>query len=102
MIRVLLHVKVKKGREHEFEDAWRIVAAYTQGIAGNLRQDLLRDPMEPGTFLICSDWESREAFHLFERSEEQDALTAPLRDLRVSATMTTYDLLVHCEKEMQV
>jgi heme-degrading monooxygenase HmoA len=92
-------MKVKAGREDEFEPAWRAIAERARHVPGNLRQALLRDPEDPASFVVTSDWESREAFSRFERSPEQDALTAPLRELRESARMTVHDLLVHLEGE---
>ena len=97
MIRATLYMKVKAGHEAEFERAWRAVAERTRHEPGNLRQALARDPDEPTSFVITSDWESREAFGRFERSPEQDALTAPLRELRESARMTVHDLLAHID-----
>ena len=99
MIRVTLYMKVKAGREEEFEEAWRVVAAYTQGVAGNIRQALLRDPEDPTSFVITSDWKSREDFRQFEQSAEQDRITAPLRELRESAKMSILNLVAHIEKE---
>jgi len=59
----------------------------------------LRDPADPSRFVISSDWETAAAFRAFERSPWQEALTAPLRELRTSASMTVHDLLVHLEEE---
>ncbi len=101
MIRVTLYMKVKAGREDEFEQAWRMVAAYTQSVTGNLRQALLRDPEDPTGFVISSDWKSREDFRLFEQSAEQDRITAPLRELRESAKMSILNLVAHVEKETE-
>jgi len=95
MIRATLTMKVKAGREDDFEQAWKVVAEQTRLASGNLRQALLRDPEDATLFVITSDWESRETFGRFERSEEQDRLTAPLRALRESASMTIYDLVTH-------
>lgn len=102
MIRATLYMKVKAGREDEFEQAWRGVAVRTRLVPGNIRQALLRDPADPTGFVITSDWESREAFGRFERSKEQDMLTAPLRELRESAKMTIYEIVAHIEKETNV
>jgi heme-degrading monooxygenase HmoA len=93
MIRATLAMKVKAGREGEFEQAWKAIAEQTQLAPGNLRQALLLDPQQPGLFVITSDWESREAFSRFERSDEQDQLTAPLREMRESVKMTIYQLV---------
>lgn len=97
MVRATLQIKVKPGREEEFEAAWRRIAEQVSGHPGNLRQALARDREDPSTFVISTDWVSRETFAEFEQSPEQDELTAPLRDLRESGRMTVHDLLVHVE-----
>lgn len=97
MVRATLTMKVHAGREGEFEAAWASVAAVTRQVPGNLRQTLLRASDEPGTFIIVSDWEDRAAFGAFERSPEQDDLTAPLRALRASASMRVDEVVTHIE-----
>ena len=97
MVRATLYMKVKPGREDEFERAWRAISEEVRRAPGNLRQALMRDPGEPGSFVVTSDWESREAFTAFERSPEQDDLTAPLRDLRETGDMTVHELVTHLE-----
>ena len=101
MIRATLTMKVKAGGEDAFEQAWRTVAAKTQQTPGNLRQTLLRDPKDQSLFVITSDWENqgRQPTGRHERSPEQDELTAPLRALRESASMSVHQLVVHLEKE---
>ncbi|WP_433429232.1 antibiotic biosynthesis monooxygenase family protein [Nonomuraea sp. CA-141351] len=96
MIRAHLRMRVKPGKERAFEKAWWKVALATSYNPGNLGQALLRDT-EPSSFVITSDWISVEAFRAFERSPEQDALTAPLRDLRESAEMCVYEIVHHVE-----
>lgn len=97
MVRATLQMRVKEGREGDFERAWREIAKEVQRGPGNLRQALLRDVDDPRNFVVTSDWESREAFTQFERSPEQDELTAPLREMRESGKMTVHDLVVHIE-----
>jgi len=98
MIRALLSIKIKPGREEEFERVWLGVAERVRAEPGNLRQTLLRDPADPCGYIIMSDWESREAFTRFERSPAQDALTAPIRELRASASMTVQEIVTHIER----
>jgi heme-degrading monooxygenase HmoA len=98
MVRTTLYMKVKAGREADFERAWRAIAEKVRLAPGNVRQALLRDPQDPASFVITSDWESRDLFHQFERSPEQDALTAPLREMRESARMSVHDVVVHLER----
>jgi heme-degrading monooxygenase HmoA len=90
-------MQVQPGKEADFEDAWRAVAAVTKSAPGNLRQTLLRSMDDPSTFLISSDWASREAFGAFEKSPEQDDLTAPIRALRVSASMRVDTVVEHID-----
>src|SRR5437588_11251857 len=97
MVRATLYMKVKDGRGDDFETAWREIAEEVRKAPGNVRQALSRDPDDPDSFIVTSDWSDREAFGQFERSPEQDELTAPLGDLRASARMTVHDPLVHVE-----
>jgi len=98
-VRTTLTITVKPGAEDEFEAVWRTIAEVVKHEPGNLRQALSRDPNEPGVFVVTSDWDSRETFSAFEKSPEQDDLTAPIRELRESARMTVHDLLIHIEGE---
>jgi len=88
-------MRVRPGLEQEFEQLWEKVAMEVRRAPGNLRQDLLRGGKRE--FVVTTDWTTREAFHAFERSGEQDVLTASLRELRESASMEIADLLVHVE-----
>jgi heme-degrading monooxygenase HmoA len=97
MVRATLYMKVKAGQEGAFEQAWLRIADEVRLAPGNLRQALLRDPEDPASFVVTSDWESRAAFTSFERSPEQDELTAPMRDMRESGRMTVHELLTHIE-----
>lgn len=98
VVRATLRIVVLPGREDEFEQAWAKVAAAAKTWPGNLRQALLRTG--DGTYLISSDWTSRAAFGAFERSDEQDVLTAPIRELRTSASMEVADIVMHVEGEV--
>ncbi len=97
MVRATLHMKVKNGRGDDFEREWRAIAEQVRRVPGNLRQTLTRDPDDPDSFIVTSDWSDREVFGQFERSPEQDDLTAPLRELRASAHMTVHELIFDIE-----
>ena len=92
MIRALLEMRVAAGDEAAFVEAWKGVATLAAGAPGNVRQALLRDSREPTRFVISTDWRSIADFHAFERSPAQDAATAPLRRLRVSASMSVFEV----------
>jgi len=99
VVRATLYMKVKDGRGDDFEREWLAIADEVRSVPGNVRQALARDPEDPDSFVVTSDWNTREEFSRFERSPEQDELTAPLRDLRASARMTVHELVVHIERE---
>lgn len=99
MIRAVLRMKVKEGREQDFERAWKNVAEHTCRVPGNLRQALLIDQGEPGVFVITSDWEDHESFRRFERSEIQDILTSSLRAMRESSQMSIQTLVTHVDHQ---
>ncbi|QXJ21523.1 antibiotic biosynthesis monooxygenase [Actinomadura graeca] len=98
MIRATLRMRVRPGGERAFERAFDAVAAATSREPANLRQSLLRGD-EPDTYVITSDWESLDAFRAFERSPDQDRLTAPLRELRVSAEMRVDEIVRHVDAD---
>lgn len=86
-------MEVKPGREGDFEAAWHDVSERARLVPGNLRQTLMRDPDSPSTYVITTEWESRDAYSEFEHSAEQDELTAPLRELRASARQVVHDVV---------
>jgi heme-degrading monooxygenase HmoA len=88
-------MKVEPEREAEFEAAWMNIAGHVSRAPGNLSQSLLRSYEDPSVFFVVSDWDSKESFERFERSDEQARLTAPLRALRVSAERAVHDLRAH-------
>ena len=106
---VMVFAKIDRGNEEAFEAAYAEVTSKVKGTKGhiadellrrapgNVRQALMRDPDDPNTFMVTSDWESRDAFTQFERSPEQDDLTAPLRELRESGRMKVHELVTHIE-----
>lgn len=97
MTRATLHMKVRPGAEEEFIRAFTAVAEKVRLDPGSVRQTLMRDPNNPSSFVVMTDWVSREAFTRFERSSAQDDLTAPLRALRESSSMAVYEVLFDLE-----
>jgi heme-degrading monooxygenase HmoA len=92
MVRALLEMRVHSGQEKQFVEAWREVARLAAAAPGNIRQALLRDPVQGSRFVICTDWTTIEDFRAFERSPGQDVTTAPLRRLRESASMSVFEV----------
>jgi heme-degrading monooxygenase HmoA len=86
-------MKVKEGREQDFERAWNEIAERARLVPGNVRQTLMRDPADESAYVITTEWESADAYRSFEVSPEQDELTRPLRELRESAKQAVYDIV---------
>jgi len=99
MVRVTLYLKIRPGQELAFQRAWRDVAVEVRRLPGCLRQALTCNERDPSAFTITSDWADEDSFRAFESSPEQDALTATLRALRESASMTVDDLVAHLDGE---
>lgn len=99
MIRATLYLKVKDGREDDFELAWHEIAERARLVPGNLRQTLMRDPDDASAYVITTEWESADAYRSFEVSPEQDELTRPLRELRESARQAVYDIVADVESD---
>lgn len=93
MIRAVLRMEIRPEDNAEFERVWRAVAGAVSEHWGVLQQTLVRDGEGENAYLVISDWPNSEEFRLFERSEEQDRLTAPLRKLRSSASLSVYEVI---------
>lgn len=72
-------------RAAEESDGRQIVDAYHEisralaGTDGLLRNELLRDVLDPANFVVLSEWESLDAFRTWESGAEHRAVTSPLR-----------------------
>jgi heme-degrading monooxygenase HmoA len=86
-VRAVLTFGVLAEDAERFEGEWRRVAAAAAGQPGCVGQSLCRYDDNGLRYVISSDWVDLAAFRAFERSPEQDALTAGLRRLRQSARM---------------
>lgn len=70
MITVGMYYDVVPGKEEEFESDFTTVAHILESVPGHAQSRLFRDVFRPGSYLIYSEWESREAFGAFARSPE--------------------------------
>lgn len=94
-VRAVLTITVRPEHTTEFEHAWSGVADWVRSVPGCLRQSLVRRPTATPTYVITSDWVDADAFGRFEKSAEQDTMTAPLRRLRESIDMELCSLIEH-------
>jgi heme-degrading monooxygenase HmoA len=64
---------VRPGREAEFEERFGAVLDVLASFPGHHTSRLYRDVRSPQSYLVYSEWESREAFNAFLRSEAFNA-----------------------------
>jgi len=69
MITIGMNYKVKEGKEADFERACKRVLEVMSGIEGHTRSNIYRDITSANSYLIVSDWNSRDAFDGFIASE---------------------------------
>ena len=72
--RVMVFAKINRGDEDAFEKAYAEVTSKVKGTEGHIADELLRraepkDPEdEPRTYVLLSEWESKEAFLAWENA----------------------------------
>lgn len=64
-----LNYDVKPGHTEEFERITRETLELMKGVEGHRETRLYRDVDSPESYLIYSDWETKEAFSAFIRSD---------------------------------
>ncbi|MBI3893200.1 MAG: antibiotic biosynthesis monooxygenase [Candidatus Wallbacteria bacterium] len=69
MITVGMNYQVRSGKEAVFENAFKNVLTVMKEMAGHRESHLYRDVESSRSYLIVSDWETREAFDGFLRSD---------------------------------
>jgi heme oxygenase (mycobilin-producing) len=82
--RVMVFAKINRGDEQAFEAAYAQVTANVKGTEGHIGDELLRraeppDPeSEPRSYILLSEWESKEAFLAWEESVAHVAKRSPM------------------------
>jgi heme-degrading monooxygenase HmoA len=69
MVTIGMNYDVLPGREKAFEEKFREVIATFEAGSGHRRTRLYRDVHAPQSYLIHSDWESKEAYGAFLKSD---------------------------------
>ena len=70
MITVGMNYEVREGKDRVFEEGFRRVVEAMSGMPGHIRSRLYKDVASPMSYLIHSEWETKEAFTTFVRSSE--------------------------------
>ena len=75
MVTIGMNYDVRPGKEELFEQKFQqVLASFTKG-SGHVATRLYRDVASPGRYLIHSEWDSRESFLAFVRSDAFRAVT---------------------------
>lgn len=70
MTTIGMHYDVIAGKEREFETGFFSVLEHLKKMPGHIESRLYHDVGAPGSYLIFSQWESKEAFEAFIHSPE--------------------------------
>ena len=75
LVTIGMNYDVLPGKESVFERAFEAVLQAMQGMEGHTRSQLFRDVHSAGSYLIMSEWTSREAFDRFIGSDRFRTVT---------------------------
>jgi heme-degrading monooxygenase HmoA len=78
-IRVMVFAKIKEGEEEAFAKAYAEVTRKVKGTDGHVCDELLRNTQEPGSFILLSEWQSKEKFLAWEDAPIHMQTTTPMR-----------------------
>ncbi len=82
--RVMVFAKIRRGDEEAFEAAYAQVTSTVKGTEGHIADELLRrneppdDPDSPISYILLSEWESKEAFLNWEEGPEHVNKRSPM------------------------
>lgn len=69
MITVGMDYQVREGKGPVFEEGFRKVLKVMSKMSGHVRSRLFKEIDGPGSYLIHSEWDTKEAFMAFIRSD---------------------------------
>lgn len=78
-VRILVFAQIKPGHEAEFESGWAEIDREVAKTPGYIRAELLRRSDRPSSYVLLSEWESREAFLAWEDRPVHRATSTPIR-----------------------
>lgn len=76
MVTYGLNYEVRPGREADFEGRFRAIMDALRGFAGHRQTRLYRDVVASQSYLVYSEWDSKEAFAGFIQSKAFEATKA--------------------------
>ena len=76
MTTIGMHYDVVPGKEQEFEKGFLAVIEHLKTVGGHVESKLYEDVASKGSYLILSQWASRQSFDEFLRSPQFAQVTA--------------------------
>jgi heme-degrading monooxygenase HmoA len=71
-----MHYEVLAGKEREFEQGFLSVIEQLKSVPGHIESHLYEDVASTGSYVILSDWESKDSFGRFLQSDAFKRVTA--------------------------
>lgn len=76
MTTIGMHYDVVPGKEEEFEKGFLGVIEHLRTVGGHVESKMYEDVASTGSYVILSQWQTREAFDAFLRSDAFAKVTA--------------------------
>ena len=76
MTTIGMHYDVIAGKEEEFERGFLSVLEHLKTVPGHVESHLYEDVASVGSYVILSEWQTKEAFEAFLRSDAFRDVTA--------------------------
>ena len=76
MTTIGMNYEIREGKQAPFEKKFVQVMAAMQSVPGHVRTNLYRHAFKDRSYLVVSEWESRETFDSFVASETFRAVTS--------------------------
>lgn len=76
MTTIGMHYDVVSGKEEEFEKGFLSVLEHLKTVPGHVESHLYEDVASVGSYVILSEWQTKEAFDAFLRSDAFRNVTA--------------------------
>ena len=94
-VRVMVFGTLQRVEDREaFETTISSVSDTIRGTPGYIKDELLRDPGNPSSYIMMSEWASREAFLTWEQSVIHKQNTSPLRAYwRAESQFKVYEVI---------
>ncbi|MFD2764859.1 FAD-dependent monooxygenase [Micromonospora eburnea] len=81
MIRTMVRMRARPGLEPAVESVWRRVAGRIGSLPGGLRQDLLRDAIDPRAYVVVTEWADESALRAYQTGPVAAGLADAVRPL---------------------